>query len=473
MSKEEDQVNNGENHDHPFDGRNVLKECFTLFGGKYYDSFIPGMTDLVKLARDPQYYKDPAKHFSLQVGLLDTITKMDEVVAQGKQEARKKSDDKDIAIQRKRNRVIALAYRQISDGIAWRSVGYSRFTIRVVSQARSPGSAHGKEIGRKKEMDFAANVVRNNGYVLVHDATNVLRVGDLSALKSIPGIPYLSEVKNKKGIATPKDIDERLEGGSPTTKQEDRLWQAQIMLSSRKLYVEGGTIPVTEISAKKKDFLVSAGAVLKQAVSKGVYGKMLSSYMYIEAFDVRKNMKDFKDTKSFQLLLDTLPSPSEELLSIHSNYDTIATLMGNEVMRSVPPYTIFPFSAEIVAKLITGQLVFRTKILRKELENEFLKYGYELIINEKALDAAAQDEDHVAFLSSRILFPDKDPDAFVHIRHNKSGFMYPMQMFLATIAYEFLSVEYIVSVAEAVRATAKPGEQSAFYPEITDSYRWL
>jgi hypothetical protein len=147
--------------------------------------------------------------------------------------------------------------------------------------------------------------------------------------------------------------------------------------------------------------------------------------------------------------------------------------MGNEVMRSVPPYTIFPFSAEIIAKLITGQLVFSTKILRKELENEFLKYGYELIIDEKALDEAAQDEDHVAFLSSRVLFPDKDPDAFVHIRHNNSGFMYPMQMFFATIAYEFLSVEYIVSVAEAVRETAKPGERSAFYPEVTDNYRWL
>ena len=38
---------------------------------------------------------------------------------------------------------------------------------------------------------------------------------------------------------------------------------------------------------------------------------------------------------------------------------------------------------------------------------------------------------------------------------------------------EFLSVEYIVSVADAVRATAKPGEQSAFYREITDNYRWL
>lgn len=456
-----------------FDGRNILKDCFTLFGNSYYDSFIPGITDLIKLSRERQYYRDPTKHFGLQVGMLDVITKMDEAVAQGKKEVRKSNKDDDLVLQRRRNRVIALAYRQISDGIAWRSVGFSRFTIRVVSQAPSPGSAHGKEAGRKHEMTYATNVVRNGGFVLIHDATNILRVGDLSALKKIPDIPYLSEVKAHKGIATPKDIDERLSGGDPTTKQEDRLWQAQIMLSSRLWHVDGKNVAITKVGVAKKDFLASANSVLKQATKKGVYGRMLSSYMYMEAFDVRKIMKDFADVASFQHLLDSLPKPKEKLLSIHSNYDTISTLIGNEVMRSVPPYTIFPFSAEIAAKVITGQLTFRTMILKKELEDEFLKFGYQLIINEAALDKAAKDEDHTAFLSSRILFPDKDPEAFVHIRHNKSGFMYPMQMFLATLAYEFLSVEYIVSAAEAVRATTKPGEQGAFYPEFTDNYRWL
>ncbi len=466
-------MDNNQKEDNQLSQRNILKECFTLFGNSYYDSFIPGITDLVKLSRDRQYYKNPAKHFGLQIGLMDAIIKMDETVSLGKQEARKNNNSEDIIIQRRRNRVISLAYRQICDGIAWRSVGYSRFYIRIMSQARSPGSAHGKEIGRKKEMIYATNVVRNGSYVLIHDATNILRVGDLSALKNIPGVPYLSEIKNKKGIATPKDIDERLENGTSTTKQEDRLWQAQIMLSSKKWYMKDVIIPVTRLVAKKKDFLVSAGAVLKQAVNKGVYGKMLSNYMYMEAFDIRKILNSFSDTISFQKLLNTLPSPQKELLSIHSNYDTIEALLDNEVMRSVPPYTIFPFSAEVVAKLITGQLVFRTMILKKELENEFLKFGYELIIDEKALEEVSQDEDSVVFLSSRVLFPDKDPDSFVHIRHNNSGFMYPMQMFFATIAYEFLSVEYIISIAEAVRATAKPGEVGMFYPEIEDSYRWL
>ena len=457
----------------PFDGRNVLKECFTLFGNEYYDSFIPGMTDLVKLSRDRQYYKSPEKHFALQVGMLDVITKMDKAVAEGKQEARKKNNDKDLILQRRRNRIISLAYRQICDGIAWRSVGYSRFTIRVMSQAPSPGSAHDKEAGRKHEMAYARTVVHNSGFVLIHDATNILRVGDLSALKQIPDTPYLSEVKAHKGIATPKDIDERLAGGNPTTKQEDRLWQAQVMLSTRRWYMKGSTLPVTKVIVAKKDFLASANAVLKQAVKNGAHGRMLSNYMYMEALDVRKIMKDSGDIASFQRLLDALPTPKEELLILHTNYDAISILIGNEVMRTVPPYTIFPFSAEITAKVITGQLTFRVMLLKKPFEAELLKFGYELIIDEDALDEAAEEKNDIAFLSSRLLFPDQEPKAFAHIRHIKSGFMYPVHMFLATIAYEFLSVEYIVSAAEAIRATAIPGEKSMFYPEFADNYRWL
>lgn len=452
-----------------FDSRKLLKQAFTLFGGSYYDSFIPGIAELVKLSREQQYYKNPTKHFALQIGLLETIEKMDKAVAEGKKEIRKNGDE-ELVLQRKRNRVIALAYRQISDGIAWRSVGYSRFTIRVMSQAMSPGSTHDKA-GRPNELAFANNVVRNGSYVLIHDTTNILRVGDLSALKKIPDIPYLSEVKKKKGIATPKEIDERLAGGSPTTKQEDRLWQAQIMLSTRKWYMNTGTMPIMKLQASRKDYIGSAGAVFKQAIKRGVYGKMLSPYMYIEAFDIHKLLNDFTDASSFEEILDTLPKPKGELLSIHSNYDTIMILVGNEVMRSVPPYTIFPFSAEITAKIITGQMIFRVMILKTELENEFVKYGYKLIIDEKVLDEVSSN-DGVEFLSSRLLFPDKDSPAFVHIRHSKTGFMYPMQMFLATIAYEFLSVRYIVSVAEAVRATAKQGESEYFYPEIIDNYRW-
>jgi len=450
-----------------------MANCFSLFGNKYYDSFIPHLTKLIKLSRNSDYYKNSAKHFSLQKGILEIVTKMDETVSQGKHEARKNGNDEDIINQRKRNRVISLAYRQIADGIAWRSVGYSRFTIRIISQAQSSGAAHDKDIGRKKEMAYAMNVVRNCGFVLVHDATNILRVGDLSALTHIPGIPYLSEVKNGKGIATPQEIDKRLDGNKPTTKQQDRLWQAQIMLSTRQWYSKDGTIPVTKITAHKKDFLVSAGAVFKQATKRGVYGKMLSSYMYIEAIDVRKLMSDFSDASVFQELLSSTPTPKEELLLIHSNYDTISILIGGEVQRSVPPYTIFPFSADVIAKIITGQLVYKVMILKKELEDAFVRFGYQLIIDEKMLDEASKEEDSVAFLSSRVLFPDKDPATFVHIRHNKTGFMYPMEMFFASIAYELLSVEYIISVAETIRSTATPGEEKAFYPEIADSYRWL
>jgi hypothetical protein len=458
--------------DDPKDPHNLLKECFTLFGGDYYDSFMPGITDLIKLSREKQYRANSIKHFGLQSALLERITEMDKTTTDGKQVARDNDNSQDIRTQRKRNKTLSFAYRQIADGIAWRSVGFSRFTMRVLSQSHSPGSAYGKEVGRKKEMEYATRVVGRGGFVLLHDATNYLRVGDLSVLKKIPDTPYLGEVKNKKGIATPKDIDERLAGGAPITKQEDRLWQAQIMLSSRRWLVEGSTIPITELRPINKDFVVSVGAVLKQAMKKGVYGKMLSSYMYIEAFDVHKIMSDFEDPELFKTLLDSLPTPKSELIGMHSNYDTIAALLNGEVLRAVPPYSVFPFSAEIAAKTITGQLVFRVMILRPELEREFLKHGYIFSLDEKALDKATK-EDLSTELSGRVLFPARDPEGYMFIKHMETGFIFPIHMLFASMMHEFLSVEYIISVAETVRRTATPGEEKLFYPEIIDGYRWL
>jgi len=459
----------------PASPHELISKCFILFSNDYYNSFIPGITDLVKLSRNREYYQSPAKHLGLQLGLLERIAELDQATFEGKQAARASNDEdkEDLLLQRKRNKVLSFAMRQIADGIAWRSVGFSRFTIRVVSQAHSPGSTQGKEVGRKKEIAYALNAVGNRNFVLIHDATNYLRVGDLSLLKEISGTPFLGEVKNKKGIATAIDIGERLEESKPITKQESRLLQAQIMLSSRQWKINGQRLNVSEIMPTKKDYLASLNAVLKQAMNKGAYGRSVSPYIYIEAFDVRKLVTEFKDAKTLETLLDALPSPSTELIGIYSNYDAIQTLLDNEVVRSGPPHSIFPLSAEVTAKVMTGQMVFRVMILRKELEQEFLKYGYEFSLDEQALDIAVK-ADHGDELSGRILFPDKINEGYMHIRHVQSRFVFPVHTFIASMAYELLSVTYVVSIAEAARKTMNnKNSAEIIYPEPLDAYRWL
>ena len=188
----------------------LLKEGYRLFADAYYISFLSSLTDLVKQAKKVEFYKNPKRYLELQLGLLQLIENTDKVISEGKQEARK-SGDVEIIKQRKRNKTLAYAFRTIGDGMAWRSNGYSRFVIRVLSQGRSPGAANDKS-GRKREIEWAKNAALNGGYVMLHDVTNVLRVGDLSLYNPVPDItPYISEVKSKKDLATAKQIQEKLD----------------------------------------------------------------------------------------------------------------------------------------------------------------------------------------------------------------------------------------------------------------------
>lgn len=457
------------------DPKKLLEKAFTLYGNAYYQSFTSGLIELVNASKTPVYYKDPKKHLQLQVEIMGYIEQMDKTVSDGKKASVAKGGDRHLLDQRIRNRTLSLAYRTIGDGIAWRSFGFSRWAIRVISQAKSPGSSHGKT-GRRDELKHADSVVMSKKYVMLHDSTNILRVGDLSLLIKLPNNqPLLGEVKTGKPVITANSVGKKLDAKTDCSKQEIRLFQAQVMLDSRKWFFKEQSINITEYHPTNKDFLAGAGAVMKQAIIKGVSSRYLSAYLYVEAFDIPKIVDDCTDAESLEVLLSQIDSPEGELLGLQTSYDSLAILQDNDVVRSSPPYSVYPFSSEVIAKLISGQLLVRTMVVRSKLEEEFILRGYELQIDVETLDKSIENPvDDNEFLSSHNLFPGNEPsEEYAYIIHKKTGFMYPVAIQLAMITYEYISVEYIVSLAEAVRATAVEGQPNLFYQEIIDNHRWL
>ncbi|MEO5950567.1 MAG: hypothetical protein ABIQ04_03920 [Candidatus Saccharimonadales bacterium] len=457
-----------------YETHQFMKDGYGLFTDPYYLSFLPSLIDLVKQAKKAEFYNNPKRHLELQLGLLELIESTDKVVSEGKQEARK-SGNNEILKQRKRNKTLAYAFRTVGDGMAWRSNGYTRFVISVLSQARSPGAANDKS-GRKREVEWAKNAVLNGGYVMIHDITNTLRVGDLSLYNPVPDItPYLSEVKSNKDLATAKQIQEKLDAKKPITKQEFRLWQAQIMISTRRWYGVQ-TIAVEDVYPSKLDFLPSAGAIMKQAERKGVYGKYIAPYLYVDAFDFTSLVGKSIEELTEKLDLYKPPDRSDHFV-MHSNYDNLDALHKTEVLRAVAPYTIFPFTSSVIAKLISGMMMTRTFLFKEPLKAAFLQLGYELKLDEAILDENydnSSKKNSVDFLSSEQLFPDDFEDKpWIHIRHIESGFMFPAASLIAIMLHEFFSVEYIVSVAEFARKRAIPGEAGYSYHDIRDSYRWF
>ena len=259
------------------------------------------------------------------------------------------------------------------------------------------------------------------------------------------------------------------------TKQEFRLWQAQIMISTRQWY-GAKTVPVEDVHPVRLDFLPTAGAIMKQAESKGVYGKYASSYLYVDAFDLTKLAGSTIEELAEKLGSYEPPDRSDNCMMV-SNYDNLDALHGTEVLRAVAPYTIFPFTSSVIAKLISGMMVTRSFIFTEPLKEAFFKFGYELRLDEKVLDKNHENRDKkssVNFLSSEQLFPDGFEDApWIHILHLNSGFMFPVANLIAIMCHEYFSVEYIVSVAEFARSRSTPGVGKYSYHDIRDSYRWF
>src|SRR5487761_1611930 len=184
-----------------------LKYISKLINNTYYQDYGNHIVDMFELSKNAEVLKSPKLHFELQKGIVKILEELEPLVTQGRKQA-KTDNDSELKAQADRNRLIASAYREIADGLAWRTLGNDRIRLRILAQSQTPGfiaTPLGSKDGRKAELKYGGNVVSNDCFVLLHDITNCLLVGDLSMVKKIGARPHLAEVKTK-GLRSPVSI---------------------------------------------------------------------------------------------------------------------------------------------------------------------------------------------------------------------------------------------------------------------------
>jgi hypothetical protein len=453
------------------DGRRLIKESGDLFLNEYYQSFLPGFTDLIRHSKERAWYKDPLKHYGLQVSLLESLQNLEKVSSDGKKLAQAQGSE-ELALQSKRNKFLSKGVKEIADGIAWRTLDHSRFKLRVLSQGRYAGHTWGKE-GQRAELRRAEIMLQNGGLVLLNDVTNCLRIGDIILLNpKRPDTCYITEIK-KHEVVTPTSILKKVDNHKALDKQEKRLIQAQIAIHDNIFPLRGQRLPVVPITVPLHDVLSSAGAVAKQAAKRGAAWRMVTPYMRVEAIDMAR----LAAVPDFEAVIDSLGHPDATPLFGHSNYDHLMANSIGEVERSSPPYTIFPWPVDIIAKIITGGMYIQCMLYRQPLEAAFRALGWDLIIDEEAAKAydPPTDAENVAELSSELLFPRTKeimPGSMI-LRHNPSGFnMYAFEA-IVQMAREYLTVQHVIAVAEAVKSKTTKGAAQSIFPEVQDARRWI
>jgi len=234
--------------------------------------------------------------------------------------------------------------KSVADALAWRAFGYERATIVALSRAEAPGVMYGKA-GLAKELETIDTAWRDNGdFVLHHDLTNVIRVGDLTVFDH-DGYAWLHEVKTN---------DEH------RIAAQDRLLAA----TSHVLADETGALPSGHFPVRTTiDFrtdLTGLREVLDLAHARsGVLGARISpgrAVVAVSQFTAATHSTAEESGARFSTEL----AKARRRIGADDPGHTLTLSSVDRVGHDLvcPPWAIYPISAETAASLIVDGMLF-------------------------------------------------------------------------------------------------------------------
>jgi len=442
-----------------------LRYVNKVISNTYYFDFVDHMKQVLELSTDPKLIGDPVGHLDVQKVIYIVLEKLEPLITQGRRESIK-TKDKSLLVQAHRNKLVAAGYREIADGLAWKTLGYDRARLRILAEADSPGfiaTPDGPKIGRNAEFHYAQNVIDNNAFVLIHDVTNQLLVGDLSMVRKFGDIPHLAEVKSKK-LITPSTISKKIDKSMKLSSQEDRLIQAQLLMEKDEIGKYTDPAKVRRINVPVITFHDNVRQSIKIAREKGVSRIQPAKYINIEIVDFHK-----KDLNPEEVTGVERPFEGEEILQF-SNFDSIALKMDGLIMRGKTPYSVYPYEIADRIDLMTGGLYLHVVLSIDRLKDDLVKKGWKLEVNIPDDRKPYQD---VKFGGNELFRGTSEKDLVVKLVHFESGFTIKMSMdFFTRIGHEFFTLDdimipYIDKMNQAIGAQEQ-GISSFIFP-VNDS----
>jgi hypothetical protein len=234
--------------------------------------------------------------------------------------------------------------KTVADALAWKAFGFERTIIVALSRAEAPGVMYGKT-GLAAELEAIETAWRDNGeFVLHHDLTNVIRVGDLTVFDR-DGYAWLREIKTN---------DRR------RISAQDRLLAA----TSQVLADQAGTLPSghspVPTTIDYRTDLTGLREVLDLAHTRsGIEGACISSGRAVVAVSQFTAAEHYTVEEFGSRFSAELARVRRRIGADDPGYTlTLASVdrAGHDLVS--PPWAIYPISAEIAASLIADGMLF-------------------------------------------------------------------------------------------------------------------
>lgn len=440
-----------------------LRYVNKVINNEYYYEFVDHMKLMMKMSLDPELINDPVGHLDVQKAVYVALEQSEPLITKGRKLAAE-SNDKSLLVQAHRNKLIAVGYREIADGLAWRTLGYDRARLRILAEANTPGfisSPDGPKVGRAAEFRYAHNVMDNGAFVLMHDVTNQFLVGDLSMVRKFGDIPHLAEIKTNK-LITPSTISKKLDKSMKLSAQEDRLFQAHLLMEKDQIGNYDSPASVRRIRETVSTFHNDVRQCLKDARENGLGHAQPASYIDIEVIDFRK-----KEIDVSTITLREKPFSDDTETLFFSNYDYIAMKMDSLVMRGKAPYTIYPYLPEDRIDLMTGGLYLHVALSITQLKRELATKGWKLEVN---IPDDRKPYEDIRYGGNELFRGSSEHDLVVTLSNIETGFVAKVGMEMFTrIGAEFMTIEdllipYISKMKHDVALPANKRKSSFIFP---------
>ena len=233
--------------------------------------------------------------------------------------------------------------RTVGDALAWKLFHYERNIIVALSRGEPAGPMFDKK-GLDREREIITRAWRDDGeFVLHHDSTSALRVGDISIFQKDGGV-LVQEIKTNDRYRD-KAQDQKI------------LDTVNALIKGGPLSTDGYTLVPSNVAYQAN--MKSLRDILVLASERGLQGAKLPGGRAMVAINLASAPDTFT-AEEFNARIDTEIQRQRRRAGIHSSEHILTLASLDRAARSPaePPWAIYPIEPELAVGLITDVIIY-------------------------------------------------------------------------------------------------------------------
>jgi hypothetical protein len=250
--------------------------------------------------------------------------------------------------------------RTVGDALAWKLFHYERNIIVALSRSEPAGPMFSKK-GLEREREIISRAWRDDGeFVLHHDSTSTLRVGDISIFQKDGGV-LVQEIKT----------NDRYRDEAQDRKILDTV---NALVNGGPLSADGYTLVPSNVAYQAN--MKALREVLILAAERGLQGAKLPGGRAIVAANLA-SASDIFTAEEFNARFNTEHHRQRRRAGIRSSTHFLTLTSLDRAARSPaePPWAIYPIEPELAVGLITDVIFYLVTMSPDTLINALSEFG--------------------------------------------------------------------------------------------------